>query len=311
MTFEDKNERRKVLMSETHTKKVAVVFGGAGFLGSHVADELSRSGFRVRLFDQKESRWLREDQEMVIGDILNDHDVDASLDGAEVVYNFAAVADLNEAFSKPLQTMSVNVLGNSNLLEASVRRGVRRFVYASTVYVNSREGGFYRISKQASEQMVEEYQNLFGLDYTILRYGSIYGPRSDNHNGLYRIVRSAIDTGIVRYEGHVDSLREYIHVADVARASVAALDDEFKNEHLVLTGHERMRVHDMLMMLAEIMGLNGKVEFIDAPYKGHYVRTPYAYQPNLGRKYIPALHVDLGQGLVQLVEELHNEIKIN
>jgi len=66
-----------------------------------------------------------------------------------------------------------------------------------------------------------------------------------------------------------------------------------------------MRVIDMLKMLAEILGLSAdSVEFIENKYAGHYVRTSYAYQPKLGRKYIPPIHVDLGQGLLQLINEL-------
>jgi len=100
-------------------------------------------------------------------------------------------------------------------------------------------------------------------------------------------------------------MREYIHVDDAARASVDALGDEFKNESVVLTGQEPMRVIDMLKMLAEILGYpTESVEFIEGKYAGHYVRTPYAYQPKIGRKYIPPMHVDLGQGLLQIVNEL-------
>jgi len=294
---------------ELSEKKLTVtVFGGAGFLGSHVADQLSESGHKVRIYDLQASPWLRENQEMIIGDLLDIDAVNEAIKTSDVVYNFAAVADLNDALNQPLQTIRVNVLGNTHILEACKKHKVKRFVYASTVYVNSREGSFYRISKQASEQMVEEYQRIYGLDYTILRYGSIYGPRSDEHNGLFRIVKEAIKTGMVRYEGHPESLREYVHVEDVARASVVALGQEFCNQSVVLTGHEGMRVYDMLMMLAEIMDMPDKVEFIESQYKGHYVRTPYAYQPKLGRKYIPPLHVDLGQGLVQLIEEVRQKM---
>ena len=76
----------------------------------------------------------------------------------------------------------------------------------------------------------------------------------------------------------------------------------------MLTGQEPMRVSDMLKMLAEILDFpKDAVEFIDGDYAGHYVRTPYAYQPKLGRKYIPPMHVDLGQGLLQLVSEMRTE----
>jgi len=289
------------------TKK-AVVVGGSGFIGSHVADHLSDDGFSVTIYDFTKSKWLRSDQKMVVGDILDAEKLNEIIEGADVVYNFAALADLNQALEQPLKTVNINILGNMNVMEACRLHNVDRFIYASTVYVHSREGGFYRCSKQASEAYVEEYQRVFGLDYTILRYGSLYGPRADQTNGLWRIVNSALTDGKLRYEGNPDSMREYIHVEDAARASIFALSDEFKNESVVLTGQEPMRVLDMLKMLAEILGMpEDAVEFIDGNYAGHYVRTPYAYQPKLGRKFIPPMHVDLGQGLLQVIDEINND----
>ena len=284
--------------------KTACVVGGSGFLGSHVADQLSDAGYSVSIYDRTASTWLRPDQHMVVGDVLDLESLTRTIAGSAVVYNFAALADLNDARDKPLQTVQVNVLGAVNVLEACRLNTVRRFVYASTVYVYSREGGFYRCSKQAAEHYVEEFQRAYGLDYTILRYGSLYGPRADETNGLLRIVRSALETGTLRYEGSPDALREYIHVEDAARASIAALDDDFRNQSVVLTGQEPMRVGDLLEMLAEILGIRGAVQFVPGEQPGHYVRTPYAYQPKLGRKYVPPMHVDLGQGLLQLISDL-------
>ena len=114
----------------------------------------------------------------------------------------------------------------------------------------------------------------------------------------------ALETGVVRYQGSPDALREYIHVEDAAHASVVALGEGFRNQSVVLTGQEPMRVADLLKMLSEILGINEDVEFIEGKLTGHYVRTPYAYQPKLGRKYIPPMHVDLGQGLMQLIDEV-------
>jgi UDP-glucose 4-epimerase len=284
--------------------KTACVIGGAGFLGSYVADQLSAAGYKVRVYDRVESKWLRPEQRMIVGDLLDLKSLTDAIAGCDVVYNFAAIADLNDALDKPLQTVQVNVLGTVNALEACRVNSVRRFVYASTVYVYSREGGFYRCSKQAAEHYVEEYQRVFGVDFTILRYGSLYGPRADETNGLYRIVRDALAKGSISYEGNPESLREYIHVEDAARASVDALSAEFRNESVVLTGHQPMRVLDLLKMLAEIMALPDAVDFRNEEYAGHYVRTPYAYLPKLGRKYTPPLHVDLGQGLLQLIDEV-------
>jgi UDP-glucose 4-epimerase len=280
------------------------VIGGSGFLGSHVADQLSEAGHRVRIYDRVESPWRRSDQQMIVGDLLDSKLLGEAIEESEAVYNFAAIADLNEARNQPVETVQVNILGNVGVLEACRLNRVRRFVYASTVYVYSREGGFYRCSKQAAEHYVEEYRRTYGLDYTILRYGSLYGPRADNSNGLLRIVRAALETGIVRYEGSPDALREYIHVEDAARASVAALGADFRNQSVVITGQEPMRVFDLLKMLAEILGIPDSVEFIEGSQPGHYVRTPYAYKPQLGRKYLLPMHVDLGQGLLQLIGEV-------
>jgi UDP-glucose 4-epimerase len=284
--------------------KIACVLGGAGFLGSHVADKLSIKGYHVRVFDQKPSIWLSKDQEMVIGNLLNPKEVEEVVNGADVVYNFAALADLNEGLKRPIDTINYNILGNANVIEACCKFNVKRFLYASTIYVYSRDGGFYRCSKQASENYLEEYHKVYGLDYTILRFGSIFGPRSDQTNGLYRIVKYAIEQGVVSYEGSEEAIREYIHVEDAAEASVFALHEDFKNENVILTGQETMHVKDMLKMLAEILNIKKKIDFKENKNSGHYIRTPYAYQPKIGKKYIPPLHVDFGQGLIQLINEI-------
>jgi UDP-glucose 4-epimerase len=293
-----------MLSNNSEDMRKVLVIGGSGFLGSHVADALSDAGYDVHILDRYHSLWLRKDQKMIIGDIFDQEFVDRAVANCYAVYNFAAIADLNEAINRPIDTIKINILGNAYVLEACVNHKVKRFIYSSTVYVNSREGGFYRCSKQASEQYIEEYSKMYGLEYTILRYGSLYGPRSDNHNGLWRIVKKAVDTRKISYQGNSESMREYIHIEDAARASVAALGEDFCNQHVVLTGHEPMRVLDLLKMLGEILGIKDAVEFTETEYAGHYIRTPYAYQPKLGRKYVPPMHVDLGQGLLQLINEI-------
>jgi UDP-glucose 4-epimerase len=287
-------------------KRVCVI-GGSGFLGSHVADALSNKGFHVRIYDRVLSPWLTHNQEMIVGDLLDEDLLESAISGSDIVYNFAALADLNEALNKPVESIRVNILGNGYVLEACRRHAVKRFVYASTVYVHSRDGGFYRCSKQSAEHFVEEYQNSYGLDFTILRYGSLYGPRADSSNGLLRVVKHALECGELRYEGSRDTFREYIHVLDAAQASVTALDEDFINQSIVLTGQEPMRVLDLLEMLREILGKNLPINFIEEGKAGHYVRTPYAYQSKLGRKYVLPMHVDLGQGLLQLIESVRQQ----
>jgi|TARA_Y100000294_G_scaffold174840_1_gene193680 UDP-glucose 4-epimerase len=283
-----------------------VVFGGSGFIGSHVADHLSEAGYEVIIYDIKDSLYLRDDQEIVIGDILDFKKVENVTKDAMAVYNFAALADLDEALSKPVQTVEINLLGTIRILEACRKNDVKRFVFASTVYVNSKEGGFYRCSKKAAEEYIQEYHNRYGLDYCILRYGSLYGPRCGEDNGLWQILNNAIKTGKLQYMGHPDSLRDYIHVDNAARASLKALNNDFKNQHIILTGQELMRVLDLLKMIGEILDIKKDIEFQDTVYTGHYIRTPYSYNEKVGKKYIPSMHVDLGQGILQMINEIKN-----
>lgn len=293
------------------SKEKVVVFGGAGFLGSHVVNKLSSSGFEVVSFDKRESGYLGGDYDAVVGDILDPEQVRFAVQGASYVYNFAALADLNKAVHLPIETIKQNILGNAIILNACVECGVKRFVYASTVYVYSRNGGFYKVSKLAAESYIEEFHEAFGINYTILRYGSLYGPRSNQDNGLYRIVRRALETGIVSYDGHRDSLREYIHIDDAAIASVSAIGERYKNESLVITGQEPMRVEDLLKRLAEILNIKKPIEFqSSSAADSHYILTPYSYAPKKGKKYIPRNHTDLGAGLLELIESISYEIDI-
>lgn len=287
-----------------------VVFGGSGFLGSHVCDALTASGHAVTIFDLAESAWRMPGQLFVQGDILDPSGVSNVVVGAGAVYNFAGVAELDFALERPVETAQANIIGNLNIMDACRSASVARYIYASTVYVYSQEGGFYRCSKHACELFIEEYQRTFGLNYTILRYGSLYGPRSSNSNGVYRIIRRAFEEGEILYEGHPEAMREYIHVEDAARSSVEMLRTEYANQHVILTGHKPMRVYDFLHMLGEMLHIDeAKVHFLKVDQAGHYVRTPYSYNPKIGLKYSPPFHVDLGQGLLHLVEVVDHDMR--
>ena len=287
----------------------AIVFGGAGFLGSHVADALSDSGHDVVIFDRKASAYRRDDQEEIVGDILDEDAVSDAVVGRDVVYNFAGIADIEQARDNPVDTVRYNVLGNTVMLEAARRHRVKRFLFASSVYVYSEHGSFYRNSKQACELLIDSYQRVHGLDYTILRYGSLYGPRSDARNGVYRILRQAVEEGRIDHAGTGEEVREYIHVEDAARLSVAALDEEFANEHVVLTGHQAMKVHDLLVMVAEMLGGDVTVNYLPATSEEHYVVTPYTFRPRVGRKLIANSYLDLGQGLLHTVAAVHDALQ--
>lgn len=294
--------------NQSASGEIAVVFGASGFLGSHVADALSEAGYRVRLFDRAPSPYQRPDQEMIVGDMMDIEQAIEAAKGASVIYNFAAIADIDEAHDKPLATATINVLGNMHILEAARLAGARRFIFASSVYVYSESGSFYRASKQAAERFTETYHERYGLEYTILRYGSLYGRRADLRNGIYRMLHEAIQDHTITYHGSGNAIREYIHVEDAARMSVQVLSPEFANRHLILTGQEKLRIRDVMTMISEIMPWPVELHFGDANAIHHYEITPYAFQPRIGRKLVLNEHVDLGQGLLDCLREIHQYI---
>ncbi|MBI2378120.1 MAG: NAD(P)-dependent oxidoreductase [Deltaproteobacteria bacterium] len=281
--------------------------GGSGFLGSHIADELSTRGFDVTVFDRRPSPWLRPGQTMLIGDLLDVDLLGRHLEGVRHVYHLGALADLNAAIERPLDTVRVNILGTVGLLEAARRASIDRFVFASTVYVYSREGGFYRCSKQACESYIEQFGRQYGLRYTILRYGSLYGPRSNESNGVYRLLKMAIDGATIHYKGLPSDIREYIHVEDAAKLSVDVLAPEYAGRHLVLTGHAQTRAEDLFKMFSEILGRPVRVEYPRESDASHYSITPYAYTPRPGTKLTTNEYVDMGQGVLQVVEQIAKE----
>ncbi len=285
------------------------VWGGAGFLGSHVADTLTREGHSVTVADKIESRWLVEKQNMFQGDILDIEAASQSVTGADIVFNCSGIADIYLADQNPFQSAEVNILGNLNLLSTCVKHEVKRYVFASSLYVYSTSGGFYRCSKQACESYIEEFFRQHGLNFTILRFGSLYGPRSDYNNAIYRFIESAIKEKKINYWGKPDALRDYVHVYDAAQVCADIMVDRFQNENIVISGTQTFQVEDVLMMIAEILGEKLDIRFDDKADSGHYEKTPYSFTPRLAKKYLPSTQIDFGQGLLEMIEliyEKHN-----
>ena len=281
-----------------------LVTGGSGFLGSHVADALTEAGHNVVVFDVNPSPYLQDGQQMIIGDVTDRDAVSAAVEGCEVVYHLAALADIDEAINKPVDTMSVNLMGTVNMLEAAREHDVKRFVFSSSIYVYSDQGSFYRTSKQACEHLIQDYHDRYGLEYTILRYGSLYGPRADSSNAVFKMVTSAFENKHIEYGGNGREVREYIHIRDAALMSADVLDDEYKSAILHLTGRERMTTGDMLEMLREIFKNEVEISLGQDNITGHYMQTPYNYTPRLGRKMTRNTYIDLGLGLLDVIQFL-------
>lgn len=286
-----------------------VVVGGSGFMGSHTADELSNRGFDVTIFDKSKSPWLKENQNMIEGDMLDIDQVSKAIKGAKFVYHFGGVADIEEAKKNPFHTINHNVIGAAVLMEAAAKNGVKRVIYASTMYVYSPYGSFYRASKQAAETIIEAYTEKYSLEHTLLRYGSLYGPRAQDWNGLKKYVNQVIRKGKLNYSGTGSERREYIHVKDAARLSVDVLDEKHKNQAITVTGNQVLSSEELIEMIFEIAGVKKDVK-IDGEAKStdHYLMTPYRYTPKAAKKLVPDEFIDLGQGIFEIVEEIYNEV---
>ena len=248
----------------------AVVLGGSGFLGSHVADTLTEKGFDVIVYDNRKSQYLKKKQSMVIGNILDYDKLLENFENVDYVYHFAGISDIHEAQLNPIETVKQNILGTTYILEACRQRKVKRIMFASTVYVYSELGAFYRSSKQACELLIENYQHTYGLDYTILRYGSLYGRRANESNFINQIITEALIDKRIHRKGDGSEIRSYINARDAAVASVELLEEDYKNKYIIINGTQTMPVRNLLNMLREILGNEVEIEYSDEKYEFHY-----------------------------------------
>lgn len=277
--------------------------GGSGFLGSHIAEELIHRGHEVVSLDDRIPPTPGYDA--VIGDVRDRRIVEQTLIGCEAVYHCAAVADLDRALSEPRLATEVNVLGTLTVLEAAASLKVKRIIHASSVYVYARGGSIYRTTKRAAEGLVGDLSEAWGLESTILRFGSLYGPRADENNAIYRLVRQAVTQKRIDFWGNGTEVREYVHIVDAATLAVDALDQTFVGQALHVTGHERMTTREVIEMITEMLGGDVEVNFRDEAFEGRYRLTPYALDETRGRRMLGKGYMDLGLGLLELMSELN------
>lgn len=276
-------------------------------MGSHVADQLSERGYEVVVYDRQESPYIREDQEMIVGDILDREKVTACVNGCDYVYSFAGIAGIADARRRPVRSIETNVLGTTNIVDACRLHKIQRFIFASTIYVYSNLAPFYRSSKQACEFIIEDYQKVYGLEYTILRYGSLYGRRANHFNYIYKIVRQAVEEGKIVRKGDGEEIRSYIHVKDAAKSSVDILSEDFKNQYVMLTGNQSIKIKELLNMIREIFHGEISVEYSGEREAGHYEITPYSFRPRVAKKIVAGSYYDLGQGILDVIHEVYSK----
>ena len=286
--------------------KKVVVFGGAGFLGSYVVTELDKRGYNVIVADKHSSPYLGK-AKFVACDILDINTIENVIpDNVDVVYNLAGFANLERASKNPLEAINLNVMGNLHILEVLRHRVCKHFVFASSAYAMNDKGSFYGIGKLASEKIVEEYEKKYGLTYTIIRYGSVYSERDFENNYIYNIIKNAINTGKIIHNGDGNEIREYIHAADAATLSVDIIEDKkFFNQHIVLTGSEKMKRVELFDMINEILGNTLTIELNNKGYINHYKTTPYSFHPTVSKKLVNNPYIDMGQGILECIRQIN------
>jgi UDP-glucose 4-epimerase len=253
-----------------------LVTGGAGFIGSHIADRLVADGHEVVVLDDlstgniehlpAKARFYQMDVQSPWLDEL------FRIERPEVVVHQAAQASVRHSVKDPVFDASVNVLGTAALLQASARHGVRRFLFASTGGALYGDADVvptpedyptlpvspYGASKLAAEVYLRTFHALHGLSYAALRYANVYGPRQNPHGeaGVVAIFTRRLLSGkTARINGDGTQTRDFVYVGDVADANARALTSEAVGSFNVGTGIET-DITAIFQLLKRLTGSN-------------------------------------------------------
>lgn len=262
------------------SKKTVFITGGAGFIGLHVIPLLLEKGYRVRIFDNM-SRGNRDrvnelvatgDVELVEQDVRYGGAVHNAMKGCSHVIHFATVS-INKSIADPYESIDINMVGNHNVFAAAADHGVERLVFASSasVYGNPKKLPMheddplnpltpYCISKRAGEDLLGFYQRTKGLSWIALRFFNVYGPGQK----IEAYYTSVINTFIQRLragqppviDGKGEQSMDFIHVADLARAVVAALECERDNMPINIGTGIDTSIAQLAKILIQAVGVN-------------------------------------------------------
>lgn len=248
--------------------KIGVV-GGSGFIGSHVVEALLAAGHELTVFDIMKPHL--NDVHHVYVDITNlGRTTVAITEKFDAIYMLAAMADVNHVHINPVESIEVNVLAVANVLEACRRSKAGRFILASTVWVyetaldqEPNEGSslaphevrhLYTASKISAELLCHSYQKLYGVDFTILRYGVPYGPRARGPTVVSTFVRKAMRGEPIQLFGDGNQYRSFIYAADLAEGNVAALSEAAVNGVFNLEGPRPVTIREIAESVRALVG---------------------------------------------------------
>ena len=244
-----------------------LVTGGSGFIGSHVVDKLIAAGHEPVNFDLRPSPW-RADVETVLGSITDTDALAAALSGCDAVAHLAAVADVNDVLREPARAEQINARGTAAVLEAMRAADVKRIVYASTIWVYSDTAAdvvdedtllpapahLYTATKLAGELYCRSYQELYGIDYTVLRFGIPYGPRAREAAVIPAFVNRALAGEPLTLSGDGRQSRRFVYVEDLADGVVAGLAETAANRVYNLVSDENVTIRQIAELVQEFVG---------------------------------------------------------
>jgi UDP-glucose 4-epimerase len=237
------------------------VTGGGGFIGSHVVDQLTRAGHEVRVIDVR-PRWRNPGATYLETDLFDEAALGAAVAGCAAVFHLAGASNVNEVAADPVWAVRLNVEGTARVLEAARQRGCGRVILASTVWVygaaqgtgeltedfpvDLRSAGHVYVStKLAAELLVHSYKEMYGQEFTILRYGIPYGPRMREELVVARFVQAALESRPITIAGTGEQQRNYVYVEDLADAHVRALAPAAAGQVLALEGGTPVSVREI------------------------------------------------------------------
>ena len=251
----------------------AVVTGGAGFIGSHLVEELLLQGAKVHVLDNLVSGQLKNVHPLAVMHIEDIRSQGAKQiikrEKPDVVFHLAAQADVGQSIREPKYDADMNINGTINILEACREASVKKVIFASTsgVYGNLQKDlisekdltmpiSYYGLSKLTAESYIRLFHQLYGLSYTILRYGNVYGPRQSakGEGGVIAIFLDRIKKGMpLMIHGDGEQTRDFVYVKDIVRANIAAVEKGDQETIQVSTG-KSISINHLVKMLTQIYG---------------------------------------------------------
>ena len=289
--------------------KKILILGSSGFIGSHLVKFLLKNNEVVQ-FDMNPPPSKITGSEFIKGSILDKRLVTSAMKDVDIVYHFAAMTDIDIVNDNPAQAIEVNVAGTSNVLEACVQEKIERFIFSSSVYVYSEFGGVYKSTKQACELLIEDYNEMHDLAYTILQLGSVYGPGAKQTNLISRLINEVLSLKEIHHYGTGEEVRQYIYVEDVVQAAATSIDKNYKNKKIILLGNERITISELMDKIIFHTDSNIQKVFHDDQYGIHYKLSPFHTNPDGAVSLKIEIPVLLNSGLKKTINAIIKELNL-